>query len=54
MCEDKKWHTVKASRGGPSFSYVFFADDIMLFAEANSKNCNAIIEVLNNFCNLAR
>ena len=53
MCEEKKWDMVKASRSGPSFSHVFFADDIMLFSKANSKNCNAIIEVLNNFCNLA-
>ena len=53
MCEDNKWDMVRASRGGPSFSHVFFADDIMLFAKANSKNCNAIMEVLNNFCNLA-
>ena len=53
MCEDNKWDMVRASRGGPSFSHVFFANDIMLFAKANSKNCNAIMEVLNNFCNLA-
>ena len=53
MCEDNKWDMVKASRSGPSFSHVFFADDIMIFAKANTKNCNAIMEVLNNFCNLA-
>ena len=53
MCEDNKWDMVRASRSGPSFSHVFFVDDIMLFAKANTKNCNAIMEVLNNFCNLA-
>lgn len=53
MYEENKWDTVKASRRGPSFSRVFFADDIILFAKANAKNCNAILEVLNNFCNLA-
>ena len=54
MCEDKRWDKVKASRSGLSFSHVFFADDLMLFAKADSKNCEAIIEVLDNFCNLAR
>ena len=52
MCEENKWDMVRASRRGPSFSHVFFADDIMLFAKANTKNCNAIMEVINNFCNL--
>ena len=53
MCEDKRWDKVKASRSGSSFSHVFFADDLMLFPKANSKNCESIIEVLDNFCNLA-
>ena len=53
MCEDKRWDKVKASRSGSSFSHVFFADDLMLFPKANSKNCESIIEVLDNFYNLA-
>ena len=53
MCEEKKWDKIKASRDGLSFSHVFFANDLMLFTKANSKNCEAIIEVLDNFCNLA-
>ena len=52
MCEDRRWDKVRASRSGPSFSHVFFADDLMLFAKADYKNCEAIIEVLDNFCNL--
>ena len=54
MCEVRRWDKVRASRSGPSFSHVFFADDLMLFAKADRKNCEAIIEVLDNFCNLAR
>ena len=53
MCEEKKWDKIKASRDGLSFSHVFFANGLMLFTKANSKNCEAIIEVLDNFCNLA-
>ena len=52
MCKEKRWDRVKASRNGPSFSHIFFADNLMLFAKANSKNCEAMIEVLDNFCNL--
>ena len=51
--EEKRWDKIKASRNGPSFSHIFYADDLMLFAKANSKNCDAILEVLDNFCNLA-
>ena len=53
MCENKRWDTIKASKNGPSFSHVFFVDDFMLFAKANTKNCEAILEVLDNFCSLA-
>ena len=53
MCEEKRWDKIKASKNGPSFSHIFYADDLMLFAKANSKNCNAILEVLENFCNMA-
>lgn len=54
LCEEKRWDVIRASRRGPSFSHIFFANDIILFAKANAKNCNAILEDLNNFCNLAR
>ena len=53
MCEEKRWDKIKASKNGPSFSYVFFADDLMLFAKANAKNSEAILEVLNSFSSLA-
>ena len=54
MYEEKKWDKIKASKNGLSFSHVFFADNLMPFAKANSKNYEARIEVLNNFCNLSR
>ena len=53
MCEQKRWDSIKASRNGPSFSHIFFVDDLLLFAKANSKKCEAIIDVLDHFCNLA-
>lgn len=49
-CEAKVWCPVKASRSGPSFSHLFFTDDLVFFAKANADNCNAIREVLDTFC----
>ena len=52
-CDAKVWCPIKASRSGPAFSNLFFADDLVLFAKANAENCIAIMEVLDNFCNLS-
>ena len=41
-CEEGLWKPVKASRSGPSFSHLFFADDLVLFAKANTENCMVI------------
>ena len=41
---------VKAYRDGPSFSHMFFANDLLLFAKATSENCEAITDVLEEFC----
>lgn len=48
----KKLGQIKASKNGPSFFHIFFADDLMLFAKANDKTCESIMEVLDNFCSL--
>lgn len=45
-CEAKLWDPILASRGGVTFSHLFFADDLVLFAKANIKNCRAIRDVL--------
>ena len=49
-CSEKLWNPVKVSRSGPSFSHLFFAGDLVLFAKANQANWIAICEVLDTFC----
>ena len=49
-CKEGVRKPVKASRSGPSFSHLFFADNLVLFAKANTENCLAIKEVLDKFC----
>lgn len=53
-CEAGLWKPVKASRSGPSFSHLFFADDLVLFAKATPKNCEVVKEVLDMFCKVLR
>nr|POE78861.1 aaa-atpase [Quercus suber] len=49
-CEEGVWGRVKALRNGPGFSHIFFTDDLLLFAKATQENCEAIFEVLEEFC----
>ena len=51
-CREKLWNPIKASQGGPTFSHVFFANDLMLFTKPDRKNCVSIKEVLDSFCEL--
>ena len=47
---NNSWKPIKASRSGPAFSHLFFADDLMLFGQASLKNSETIDEVLTTFC----
>ena len=38
-CRENLWNQINASQGGPTFSHVFFVDDLMLLAKADRKNC---------------
>ena len=52
-CSSNCWDPIKASRGGLTFSHLFFADDLVLFAKADQKNCVVIKEVLDSFCSIS-
>ena len=48
-CSTNKWKPVRANRSGAAFLHLFFANDLILFAKANLKNCAAVREVLDLF-----
>ena len=51
-CQKKLWDLVKSSKYGLYFSHLLYADDIILFARANSKNCRTILQTLNEFADI--
>lgn len=46
------WHRFKSSKNGPTFTHIFFANDVILFAKVSKESCLAIKRVLNAFCNV--
>ena len=44
---------MKASCGGPAFSHLFFADNLVLFAKADQINCSAVRDVIDVFCSVS-
>ncbi|GLT46105.1 hypothetical protein SLA2020_198880 [Shorea laevis] len=49
-CNLGEWKPLKASRNGPFFSHILFADDVLLFGKAKISTTLAMKEVLDNFC----
>lgn len=47
----KLWKPIKVSRKGPAISHLFFADDLMFFAQASQNQVELIREVLTEFAN---
>lgn len=46
---DGSWKLVQLSKNGPSLSDLFFADDMVLFAEASTHQLQVILICLNKF-----
>ena len=53
ICANNLWNPLKASISGLAFSHLFFANDLILFAKADRKNCQSVRDVLDTFCDLS-
>jgi hypothetical protein len=47
---DGTWKPIQISKGGPSLSHILFADDVMLFCEANVEQVQVVMSTLDDFC----
>ncbi|KAL4353303.1 hypothetical protein GQ457_06G005280 [Hibiscus cannabinus] len=45
-----RWRPIHLTRNGPPLSHLFFADDMVLFAEATMEQVGVIRGILNGFC----
>ncbi|KAG8372576.1 hypothetical protein BUALT_Bualt12G0080400 [Buddleja alternifolia] len=45
-----KWDPLPVCRGGPRFSHLFFADDLLFMAKATKENATTINSILEKFC----
>ncbi|XP_020872418.1 uncharacterized protein LOC110226122 [Arabidopsis lyrata subsp. lyrata] len=45
----KSIHGFKASRNGPAVSHMFFADDSLLFCQANEQDCHQVLQLLQTY-----
>lgn len=48
------WNPISISRKGSKVSHLFFADDLTLFARADAKNCQTILNALQSFSHYSR
>ncbi|KAL4307009.1 hypothetical protein AHAS_Ahas16G0235400 [Arachis hypogaea] len=54
LVKGKKWEPISISRNRPNLSHLYFADDLVLFARANSEQVHMIKKTLHTFCDSSR
>ena len=47
--ENEKWKPIQLIKNGPPLSYLFFANDILLFSKAFKQQVETITEILSYF-----
>ncbi|CAL1380726.1 unnamed protein product [Linum trigynum] len=48
--DEKRWKPISLAKNGPRLSHLFFADDLILFAEAEGGQIDVIRSCLQDFC----
>lgn len=44
------WKPVSVAKGGPGLTHLLFADDVLLFVEANNDQVEVVMDTLQTFC----
>lgn len=47
-----RWKPIKSSQNGPLVSHLFFADDLILFAETSTSQARVLKNCMDSFCDL--
>ena len=51
--QQERWKPIRLSMNGIPLTHLFFADDLLLLAEASSDQANVVIKALKNLCNMS-
>jgi hypothetical protein len=51
--EEGRWNGIKAGRHGPVVSHLMFADDLLLFGEANERQMQCVMDTMETFCSMS-
>jgi hypothetical protein len=51
--QEGEWKPMRAGRNGPLISHLMFADDLILFAEANMDQLNVVLKIIHQFCQMS-
>jgi hypothetical protein len=51
--QEGEWQPMRAGRNGPLISHLMFADDLVLFAEANIHQLETVLKIIGQFCQMS-